>query len=318
MHSSNIRGVDQMPKPIGFPIGVVSTRTGLSRHVIRAWERRYEAITPQRSDSRRRLYTSSDIERLVLLKRAIRHGYRISTIAGLGTAQLSELVLSFATPNGAFPASSETPSQLAPQEIIDACMDAVAVLDGPELNRLLQEAAAEFSHHGLLEQIIAPLMEQVGRRWSQGDLRIVHAHGASVVVHAHLMRMLELPIGREPEQPCLLMATPAGQRCCLGALAICIIAQDHGWTPIFLGTDLPAEEIAAACDALAPQMLALSITCRVNDRFMADELIRLSGFLEDRFPMVIGGQASHGYHRQLEGRTPAFWATTEDFLRLLQ
>lgn len=307
-----------MPEPLGYPIGFVSSQTGLSPHVIRAWERRYQAVLPQRSASRRRFFTQSDIERLLLLKRGIRRGYRISTIARLGTAELNDLIRLVATPNDAVPEPLETPPQSDTQEIVDACMDAVAVLDGPELNRLLQEAAVGFSHHGLLEKIIAPLMEQVGRRWSQGDLRIVHAHGASVVVHAHLMRMLELPIGREPEQPYLLMATPAGQQCCLGALAICIIAQDHGWTPIFLGTNLPAEEIVAACDALAPQMLALSITCRVNDRFMADELIRLSGFLEDRFPMVIGGQASHGYHRQLEGRTAAFWATTEDFLRLLQ
>jgi DNA-binding transcriptional MerR regulator len=307
-----------MPKPIGFPIGVVSNQTGLSRHVIRAWERRYKAITPQRSGSRRRLYTVADIERLMLLKRAVDHGYRISTIAGLETAELSELVHSASLPDGAVPYPAVRGSKREPQEIVDACMGAVAVLDGPELNRLLRGAAVTFSRQRLLEHVIAPLMEQVGRRWSRGDLRIVHAHGASVVVHAQLMRMLEFSADREPEQPCLLMATPAGQHCCLGALTICIIAQDHGWTPVFMGTNLPAEEIAAACTALAPQMLALSITCRVKDSFMADELIRLGGFVEDRCPIVIGGRASRVYHRKLEGRTAAEWATTEEFLRLLQ
>jgi methanogenic corrinoid protein MtbC1 len=212
----------------------------------------------------------------------------------------------------------ETTYQRDQKEIMDACLEAVAILDGTELNRLLQESAVTFSRQRLLEYIIAPLMEQVGRRWSRGDLRIVHAHGASVVVHAHLMRMLEFSAYREPEQPCLLMATPAGQHCCLGALSICIIAKDHGWSPVFMGANLPAEEIAAARTTLAPQMLALSITCRVNDSFMADELIRLSGFVEDRCPIVIGGRASRVYHRKLEGRTAAVWATTEEFLRLLQ
>jgi hypothetical protein len=35
---------------------------------------------------------------------------------------------------------------------------------------------------------------------------------------------------------------------------------------------------------LDPQMIALSITCRVNDVFMHDELIRLSDLLNDRVP----------------------------------
>ena len=53
------------------PIKVVATRTGLSKDVIRVWEKRYQAVNPQRSDTGRRLYTDADIAHLLKLKQKL-------------------------------------------------------------------------------------------------------------------------------------------------------------------------------------------------------------------------------------------------------
>jgi len=307
-----------MPDSLVFPIGFVSSQTGLSPHVIRAWERRYQAVMPKRSNSRRRLYHQADIERLLLLKRAIQLGHRISTIAGLQNRALKDLIHAISNSPEATPGSFQAAFPIESGDTVDACMDAVATLNGMELNRLLRQATVTFSRYELLEKIVRPLMDRVGRRWSRGVLRIVHAQGASAVVHAHLVRMLEDPADSGEKRSCILIATPAGQRCCLGALAVCILAQDHGWQPIFLGTDLPAEEIAAACAILGPQMIALSITCRIDDRFMAKELIRLAGFLDGQCILVVGGRASQAYRRQVEGQMDAAWVTTDAFTDMLR
>jgi DNA-binding transcriptional MerR regulator len=306
-----------MPQPLGFPIGYVSSQTGLSSHVLRAWERRHKAILPQRSKGRRRLYTVSDIDRLMLLKQAIGQGHRISTIAALETSELIDLIHATPKHRPALPVSCEPPVGSDVQDAIHACMQAVTALDGMELKRLLQDAAVCYSRYDWLEYIVRPLMERVGRRWSQGKLRIVHAQRASEVVHAHLVRMLDGPVDYGAQQLCLLVATPSGQHCCIGALAVSLIAQDHGWHPVFLGANLPAEEIAAACFLLGPKVIALSITCRFDDRFMANELNRLCGFLDGRCSLVIGGRASRAYRRQVED-AGAVWATTETFIQLLQ
>jgi len=307
-----------MARALGFTIGFVSLQTGLSPHVIRAWERRYQAVVPQRSASGRRLYAQADIERLKLLKRATRQGLRISTVAGLAQADLWALIRSDDADTVREPTPAIQAINCNPREMIDACLHAVAELDSLQLHRLLQRAAVAFSRHDLLASIVQPLMDQVGRRWSQGSLRIVHAHAAAVVVHGFFTRMLNDPPESGDTQACLLMATPSGQRCCLGALAVCIIAQEHGWQPIFLGSSLPAEEIIAACTILEPQILAVSITCRGNDRFMQEELIRLNDVAEDRCPLVIGGRASALYRHSIEDRVGAVWATTEAFTDLLQ
>jgi DNA-binding transcriptional MerR regulator len=74
------------------PIRVATARTGLSAHAVRAWELRYEAVTPHRSERGHRLYTDEDIYRLRLLSSLTEGGRRIGQVAGLGTAKLAALL----------------------------------------------------------------------------------------------------------------------------------------------------------------------------------------------------------------------------------
>ena len=66
-----------------YQIGTVSTLTGIDPHTIRAWERRYEAISPSRSVSGRRRYDDHAVERLQLLKALVDCNESISQIAHL-------------------------------------------------------------------------------------------------------------------------------------------------------------------------------------------------------------------------------------------
>src|SRR5262245_49115369 len=74
------------------PIRIVARRTGLSAHVIRIWEKRYQAVVPLRTGTNRRYYSSDDIEKLMLLRRAILAGRSISQVAHLPLNALRDLV----------------------------------------------------------------------------------------------------------------------------------------------------------------------------------------------------------------------------------
>ena len=58
-----------------LPLRVVARRAGLSADVLRAWERRYKAVVPVRTDTGRRMYSADDVERLVLLRRLTLAGH---------------------------------------------------------------------------------------------------------------------------------------------------------------------------------------------------------------------------------------------------
>jgi DNA-binding transcriptional MerR regulator len=74
-----------------YPIRYVAQRTGLTPHVIRAWEKRYRAVVPHRSAKNRRLYCEDDVQRLQLLKTITDAGHTISQVARLDSTELQNL-----------------------------------------------------------------------------------------------------------------------------------------------------------------------------------------------------------------------------------
>ncbi len=77
------RSKAQDARPAGYQIGTVATLTGLDPHTIRAWERRYGAVKPDRSEKGRRVYGDEQVERLQLLKALVDCGEAIGSIAHL-------------------------------------------------------------------------------------------------------------------------------------------------------------------------------------------------------------------------------------------
>ena len=78
----------EKPHESSYRIGAVARLTGVNVDTLRIWERRYQVVTPQRSEGGSRLYCEADIERLVLIKRLVDAGHAIGTVAGLTHEQL--------------------------------------------------------------------------------------------------------------------------------------------------------------------------------------------------------------------------------------
>jgi len=82
-----------VPDPVGYPIRAVAKLTGLSIDALRAWERRYQAVVPHRTN-RGRLYDAAQVRRLTLLHDATKAGHAIGSIAKLESGQIEQLLAS--------------------------------------------------------------------------------------------------------------------------------------------------------------------------------------------------------------------------------
>lgn len=80
--------IEEDTKSAGYSIGAVARLTGISTHTLRIWERRYGAVVADRTDSGRRVYSKTDIEKLSLLKSLSDNGSSIGQIANLSTEEL--------------------------------------------------------------------------------------------------------------------------------------------------------------------------------------------------------------------------------------
>jgi len=279
-----------------FTVKVVSIRTGLSPQLIRTWEKRYQAVTPQRTATNRRLYSKDDIEKLMLLKRGTSMGMAISTIAPLSIAELYELLDKRDIKDTDRP--QESREDAADFHLIQ-CLKAIRAFDHANLESSLLNASSALGQQALVEKVLHPLLEQVGEDWLHGEMLVAQEHMASAVIRSILGSILVS--GKiSNEGPTLVVSAPSRQLHELGALMAAVTALSLGWRVIYLGPNLPVDEIAGAINAQKAAAVAMSITYPTNDAALEIDLERFRKMVGPELPVIIGGQGSHHYLKAID------------------
>jgi DNA-binding transcriptional MerR regulator/methylmalonyl-CoA mutase cobalamin-binding subunit len=270
----------------------VTQRTGLNAHIIRIWEKRYGAVTPDRTATNRRIYSDGDIERLTLLRQLTQSGHSIGLVAKLPTERLRELATT------ASPLSSPTanPTEVASTAaaLLADCLEAVRALDARGMEGALKRAETALGALGMLQRVASPLAQALGAQWREGSMTAAHEHFATAVLRTHLA-LAAKSFAAGPDNPVLLVATPAGQLHELGALLFSTLAASLGWQVTYLGASLPAAEIAGAARQQRVRAVALSLVYPEDDPSLEGELTRLRELLPSGVRIIVGGRAMPSY-----------------------
>ena len=272
----------------------VSRRTGLSAHVIRVWEKRYGAVKPSRTGTNRRLYSDAEIERLQLLRLATEAGHSIGNIAALDLEKLKQI----ATPVGDLPPARGKATREA-NSFVEECIAATKRLDAAIFEDSLNRATLALGQHGLLEQVVGPVAQAIGDLWRDGTITAAHEHFASAAIRVFLGHASR-PFALAANAPHLVVATPAGQLHELGAVMVAAAATDLGWRVTYLGTSLPAAEIAGSAIQNQARAVALSVVYPGDDEHLPAELEKLRRYLPPETKIIVGGRASGSYEEALK------------------
>jgi methanogenic corrinoid protein MtbC1 len=274
-------------------VKAVAQRTGLSPHVIRVWERRYQAVAPGRTEGNQRLYSEDEVTRLELLRDATQAGHGIGRVAQLPEEKLRALVgLPHGVQSRRSPALSEKKENAG--ELVMQALQSIAELDSARLEAILNQAAVNLGQMAFLNDVVAPLAQQTGERWVSGTLSAAHEHMASAVIRSTLSNTARA-LAVHPSAPHLVAATPAGQLHEIGAAMATTLAVHQGWRVTYLGSSLPATEIAGAAKQSGARAVALSIVYPHDDPHLNEELKNLRAFLPAGVKILVGGRAASAY-----------------------
>ena len=279
-----------------YPMKLVSQRTGLSPHVLRVWERRYGAVTPDRSDSNRRLYGDEEVQRLELMAALTRGGHSIGQIASLPLQELESLASSLD------PQTEEVDSRVSstPEEaFMEQAWKFVTELDLQKLRGVLESATVAMGISVMTERLIVPLIERIGQGWELGEISVAEEHAASEVIKEILL-MASRPYAAIMGAPILIVATPSGQLHELGGMLVACTARRQGWEVLYMGASLPAEEIVRAAIRSKARAIGLSIVYPADDPELPEELLKLRRLLPDDVALLIGGRAAPGYQKAID------------------
>ncbi len=285
-----------MPRPHNMK--VVTRRTGLSPHVLRVWEKRYQAVSPTRNETNRRLYTELEIEKLELLAKLTTLGHSIGRIAGLEVPELRQMLESEASAKAesAHADTEHGAADIAPH--LARSLEAVRAFDIAGLEDVFDKASVTLGYSGFLERLMVPLLHHLGDEWHQGLITTAQEHAASAFIKDYLARTVRT-YSFHAGAPSLLVATPAGQLHELGAIIVANLARKAGWNVIYLGASLPPEDIAGAALRMKARAVALSIVYPHDDPNLPADLLRLRKLLPKNVPLLVGGRAADGYAKTL-------------------
>lgn len=234
-----------------YTIKQAAARSGLPVPTVRAWERRYAVVTPQRTASGYRLYDDDAIDRLTAMRQLVEaDGVRPSqaaeqVLAAAGT-DLAALV---ARARGSASAPI-APTTLEPRHsaaLVAAFVASAAALDVAAMEAILDEAFAGERFEAAAEHVLFPALREVGERWSAGQLDVAMEHAASETVHRRLMRFFDAAPG--DGSPDVIVGLPPGGRHELGALVFAIAARRAGLDVLYLGADVPVASWLVAVEA---------------------------------------------------------------------
>lgn len=283
-----------------YPIKVVSQMTGLSVHVIRAWEKRYNVVEPDRTDTNRRLYSEEDIEKLRLLNDASHLGHNIGSLAALTLSELKNLLAKEKSNLSETKVGLNSSSSVnRVEEILTECIETVKDYDAKKLESILLNASAKLTQPVLIEEVVIPLVYKIGDMWHEGEIRVANEHLASSVIRSFLFNLLE-SYPSNNSAPVLISATPRGQEHELGALIAGVVAAASGWKVVYLGTNLPAEEVGAVVSYLNAKVVAISLVYPSDDPSLPKELKKLKQILPPGVSIIAGGRAADGYLNSLD------------------
>ena len=227
-------------------IGELSRRTGVRADTLRAWERRYGLLRPERTEGGFRLYGSADEARVREMTERIE--------GGVSAAEAARLTVS------SLPSAGAGAEAVAEGDPLTASADALRrvleAFDDVAANAILDDALSRLTLEAVTEGVVLPAMREIGNRWESGEVSVAQEHFATGVIRGRL-----LSVARNwgaGSGPIALLAAPPGESHDLGLISFGVVLHSRGWRITYLGPDTPIDTISQAVGELHPDAIVLA------------------------------------------------------------
>lgn len=271
-----------------YSIKAVAQATGLTVETLRAWERRYGIVAPNRDASGRRVYRPEDVLRLRRLREATERGHPIGRLVGLGDDELAALLNE----------STDRRTRAATNAFVERILESAQRFRSAECEQALTLAIAMLPPPQLVSDVLQPLLREVGERWHRGEFAISQERLVSTIVRRHVGLMLDA-YDRNARRAPIVFATLPGERHELGLLTSAMMCASRGFKTHYLGPDLPPAEIARFAREVNAAAVALSVVLQDRAADAPAQLAELVSHLPAETAVWLGGSAARELQREL-------------------
>jgi MerR family transcriptional regulator, light-induced transcriptional regulator len=265
-------------------IGEVARRTDVAVPTLRAWERRYGLLDPQRTEGGHRLYRESDVERVQRMRRLLDEGWQAAAAAREALRPPPAPTRLSAVAGAGDPASV----------LVDRLRTAIEGFDAAAADEVVDDVLARLEIPRALDEVLLPVLRGVGEGWQEDPRVIAREHFATNTLRPRLHRLLRAS-PRSGERTCVA-AAPEHEEHDLGLLAGAVVAASAGWRVHYLGARTPSRALERTVAELGADAVLVGAIFRTHAEEFLDDPPALAGT-----PVVLGGE---GFRSEDASRLP--------------
>ena len=268
-----------------YPIRTISELTGVPTTTLRAWERRYGLLKPDRTAKGHRLYNANDIDLIKEIVKLLKSNHTIS-----------EAIRIIKNPDLNVLASPEANDHWAYYQ--QRLLKSIENFNEQNLDTTYNEALSIYPNDMVTEQVIIPVLKVLGERWQTRDAGIAEEHFFSAFLRNKLGARLHHESNRSRGSK-ILVSCLSGEHHELGILLFCIAAISHGYQVLYLGTDMPPSQLSKVVERTNVSGVLLSAT---NVSLWQDDIAHgLKNTIQSMdVPFMFGGELSEAHKEKLE------------------
>lgn len=275
----------------GYRIRAVAQMTGMQPVLLRAWEARYGLVKPERTPSGYRIYSDVDVALFRGAQQLVRQGLAPMQVARLPRSQLLEAGgVSADPPRGPSASIDELLSTPSSAALIDRTLTAIANFDSDRVHELVALPLLLMKPSVACRDFLMPLLVELGERWHRREISIAAEHFGTALVRNKLIVLLDTLRPRQAVQR-VLCACPPGEMHEVGLLSFAIDAATQGFSPIYLGADVPLADLNMTAQNTRPDLIAISLVLVRERETLRRLLIDLKAAAGPFCPLLVGGRA---------------------------
>jgi MerR family transcriptional regulator, light-induced transcriptional regulator len=261
----------------------VAKITGLSRDVIRVWERRFGLLKPTRGANRYRNYSDEDVALLRFLKEQLDAGGSIGELSKLGREELLGRARASA-PQVSF--VENTFSGLL-RELLSTLNPFNRVTFEKRLNGAVAVVPFEEALHGIL----LPLQEQVGQLWHDNHIDVAVEHYVTKQIQQKIFSaMNQLPVAEFGAK--VVVACPPDEDHDIAALAVAYRCRVRGCRVYYLGANVPIASLTSFCGKVEPDLTIISFPLPLSNDKATALVQSLANEVSPASNLAVGGHGA--------------------------
>lgn len=215
-----------------FSIKDLENLTGIKAHTIRIWEKRYNLLSPDRTDTNIRYYELSDFQKLLNVSYLNSNGYKISKIAKLDESKIPELVRQIASKSN------------LNSHALNSFKLSMLNFDQVLFYKTYERLAKEKSFREIFYNIFIPLLTELGLLWQTDTITPAHEHFLTSLIRQKILINTEtIQASSETSTKTYICYLPDNEVHELGLMYINYEIVAHGHQSIFLGQSVPLDSL---------------------------------------------------------------------------